>query len=184
MTVVGGSAGLCAGRDRRRRPTAGETGSAGAVALKARADREEIHGRCHAAHAAQNQLLPPGEASPGFAGFRTRGLMMAPASSADSLGPSADAEVPEYQSGGRLDGVEAAARTYFGSSAAALGPRESALLAGAIINPRVLNPAKPTARLARRQQLILSRMGGVALPVASPTRQLEPPAAAGRQGPT
>jgi monofunctional biosynthetic peptidoglycan transglycosylase len=66
--------------------------------------------------------------------------------------------------GDGIYGVEAAARTYFGTSASALGPRESALLAGAIINPRLLNPAKPTARLARRQQLILSRMGGVTPP--------------------
>jgi monofunctional biosynthetic peptidoglycan transglycosylase len=61
-------------------------------------------------------------------------------------------------------GAEAAAREYFGTSAAALGPQEAALLAGAIINPRVLNPAKPTRRLLRRQQLILRRMGSVAPP--------------------
>jgi monofunctional biosynthetic peptidoglycan transglycosylase len=78
--------------------------------------------------------------------------------------------------GDGIYGVEAAARTYFGTSASALGPRESALLAGAIINPRVLNPAKPTARLARRQQLILSRMGGVTLPVDAPPHAPEPPA--------
>ena len=58
-------------------------------------------------------------------------------------------------------GAEAAARTYFHASAAALGPSEAALLAAAIINPRVLNPARPTARLLRRQQLILRRMGAV-----------------------
>jgi monofunctional glycosyltransferase len=56
-------------------------------------------------------------------------------------------------------GIEAAARTYFGTSAATLGPAESALLAGAIVNPRLLNPARPGARLRRRQQLILRRMG-------------------------
>lgn len=55
-------------------------------------------------------------------------------------------------------GVEAAAREYFHSSAATLGPEESALLAGALVNPRLLNPAQPTARLKRRQQLILRRM--------------------------
>jgi monofunctional biosynthetic peptidoglycan transglycosylase len=63
-------------------------------------------------------------------------------------------------------GVEAAARAYFGASAASLGPTESALLAGAIINPRVLTPAKPTARLLRRQQIILGRMGRVVPPPA------------------
>src|SRR5438552_17807150 len=40
-------------------------------------------------------------------------------------------------------GAEAAAQTYFQSSAGSLGPSESALLAAAIINPRVLNPARP-----------------------------------------
>jgi monofunctional biosynthetic peptidoglycan transglycosylase len=59
-------------------------------------------------------------------------------------------------------GAEAAARTYFGTSAASLGPEESALLAAAIINPRRLNPSRPSARLVRRQQLILRRMGALA----------------------
>ncbi len=56
-------------------------------------------------------------------------------------------------------GAEAAARAYFGKSAAALSPDESALLAGAIINPRVHNPARPTKRLLRRQQIIVRKMG-------------------------
>ena len=56
-------------------------------------------------------------------------------------------------------GVESAARVYFQKSAAELGPSEAALLAGAIVNPRLLNPARPTKRLIRRQQLILRRMG-------------------------
>jgi monofunctional biosynthetic peptidoglycan transglycosylase len=66
--------------------------------------------------------------------------------------------------GDGIYGAEAAARTYFHTSAGGLGPAESALLAGAIINPRVLNPARPTARLIRRQQLILRRMGVVTPP--------------------
>ena len=57
-------------------------------------------------------------------------------------------------------GVEAASRTYFGVSAAALGPSQSALLAGAIVNPRRLSPARPTRRLRNRQAIILARMGG------------------------
>jgi monofunctional biosynthetic peptidoglycan transglycosylase len=76
--------------------------------------------------------------------------------------------------GDGIYGVEAASRTYFGESASALGPTSSALLAGAIINPRVLNPARPTARLVRRQQLILKRMGAVTPPVeqaASPASE-------------
>ena len=70
-------------------------------------------------------------------------------------------------------GVESAARAYFQKSAAEIGPSEAALLAGAIVNPRVLNPARPTARLIRRQQLILRRMGAVAPPAeaAEPERQ-------------
>ena len=56
-------------------------------------------------------------------------------------------------------GAEAASRTYFGKTAAALSPDEAALLAGAIINPREHNPARPTARLLRRQQIIARRMG-------------------------
>jgi len=65
-------------------------------------------------------------------------------------------------------GVEAAARTYFGMSASAVGAEQAALLAGAIINPRVLNPARPTARLQRRQRIILSRMGEVTPPAPVP----------------
>jgi monofunctional glycosyltransferase len=61
-------------------------------------------------------------------------------------------------------GAEAAARTYFHTAAANLTAPESALLAAAIVNPRLLNPARPTARLLRRQQLILRRMGAVAAP--------------------
>src|SRR6187401_462607 len=51
--------------------------------------------------------------------------------------------------GDDIYGAEAAARTYFGKSAADLGPQESALLAGAIINPHIHSPAPPTARLRR-----------------------------------
>jgi monofunctional biosynthetic peptidoglycan transglycosylase len=58
-------------------------------------------------------------------------------------------------------GAEAAARTHFGMSAADLGPAEAAMLAGAIINPRVYSPSRPNARLLRRQRIILGRMGAV-----------------------
>jgi monofunctional biosynthetic peptidoglycan transglycosylase len=66
--------------------------------------------------------------------------------------------------GDGIYGADAAARRYFNHSAATLGPAEAALLAGAIINPRLLSPARPTARLLRRQQIILKRMGGVTPP--------------------
>ena len=61
--------------------------------------------------------------------------------------------------GDGIYGIEAAARTYFQVSAAELSESQSALLAGAIVNPRVLNPGRPTRRLLARQQLILRRMG-------------------------
>jgi monofunctional biosynthetic peptidoglycan transglycosylase len=63
-------------------------------------------------------------------------------------------------------GVEAAARTYFGIPARSIGSHQAALLAGAIVNPRVLNPARPNARLLRRQRLILRRMHSVVAPAA------------------
>jgi len=67
--------------------------------------------------------------------------------------------------GDGIYGVEAASRAYFQRPAADLAPAEAALLAAAIINPRVHNPARPTVRLLRRQQLILRRMGVVEPPV-------------------
>jgi monofunctional biosynthetic peptidoglycan transglycosylase len=70
--------------------------------------------------------------------------------------------------GDGIFGCEAAARAYFGKSAAELGPAEAALMAGAIINPRVHSPAKPTRRLLRRQQIILRRMGGAQPPADVP----------------
>jgi monofunctional biosynthetic peptidoglycan transglycosylase len=69
--------------------------------------------------------------------------------------------------GDGIYGVEAASRIYFSVPAASLGPDESALLAAAIVNPRLLNPARPSARLIRRQQLILRRMGAVVPPEVS-----------------
>jgi monofunctional biosynthetic peptidoglycan transglycosylase len=67
--------------------------------------------------------------------------------------------------GDGIYGAEAAARTYFRASASMLAPDQAALLAGAIINPRTYSPARPSARLIRRQQLILRRMGVVEEPV-------------------
>jgi len=74
-------------------------------------------------------------------------------------------------------GAEAAARTYFGTSAASLSREQAALLAGAIINPRLYSPARPPARLRNRQRIILGRMGGVTPPAAPPARnETEAPA--------
>jgi monofunctional biosynthetic peptidoglycan transglycosylase len=97
--------------------------------------------------------------------------------------------------GDGIFGAEAAARAYFNTSAAGLGAEPSALLAGAIINPRLLNPAHPTPRLRRRQRMILGRMGHVvpppdAAPVSSPgppaptPEALPPPPPAGELPPT
>ena len=66
-------------------------------------------------------------------------------------------------------GAESASRLYFGVPASALTREQAALLAGAIINPRVLNPARPNRRLLARQRIILSRMGGVEPPAPLPT---------------
>jgi monofunctional biosynthetic peptidoglycan transglycosylase len=68
--------------------------------------------------------------------------------------------------GDGIYGAEAAARTYFGRPAADLGASESALLAGAIVNPRILTPGRPTARLRRRQQMIMRRMGAATPPAS------------------
>jgi monofunctional glycosyltransferase len=65
-------------------------------------------------------------------------------------------------------GAEAAARRYFGTPAAMLSAQQAALLAGAIINPRLYSPARAPARLLRRQRIILRRMGAVEPPAAVP----------------
>lgn len=70
--------------------------------------------------------------------------------------------------GDGIYGAEAASRQYFGKSAASLAPSEAALLAGAIINPRVYSPARPNARLLARQRLIRGRMGFYEPPPAIP----------------
>jgi monofunctional biosynthetic peptidoglycan transglycosylase len=74
--------------------------------------------------------------------------------------------------GDGIYGIEAASRTYFSQPASAIGPSEAALLAAAIINPRVLNPARPTARLVQRQRLILRRMGDVQPPLEEPAASI------------
>ena len=67
-------------------------------------------------------------------------------------------------------GAEAAARTYFGVPASAIGPDQAALMAGAIVNPRVLNIAKPNGRLRARQRIIRARMGHITPPPTIATR--------------
>jgi monofunctional biosynthetic peptidoglycan transglycosylase len=77
--------------------------------------------------------------------------------------------------GDGIYGAEAAARSYFRKSAGVLSPEEAALLAGAIINPRLHNPARPTARLRVRQQIILKRMGWAEPPPEAPEIPEPPP---------
>ena len=72
--------------------------------------------------------------------------------------------------GNGIWGAEAAARSYFGKSAADLTASEAALLAASIPNTRILDPGHPSARLRRRQEMVLRRMGAVTPPpiVADP----------------
>jgi monofunctional biosynthetic peptidoglycan transglycosylase len=55
-------------------------------------------------------------------------------------------------------GIEAAAETHFGVSAARLDARQAALLAAVIINPRRYDPVHPGRRIERRARMILARM--------------------------
>jgi monofunctional biosynthetic peptidoglycan transglycosylase len=61
-------------------------------------------------------------------------------------------------------GVEAAARRYFGKSAAQLNATEASLIAAVLPNPRIWSPAKPSAYIQRKAAVIRSRSVGVALP--------------------
>jgi monofunctional biosynthetic peptidoglycan transglycosylase len=76
-------------------------------------------------------------------------------------------------------GADAAARTYFRTSAAGLSAEQAALLAGSLINPRRYSPGAPPRRLRQRQAIILRRMRIGAAPAAgarppTPTRAEEP----------
>ena len=61
-------------------------------------------------------------------------------------------------------GAEAAARHYFHKPASELSPAESALLAASIANPHIFDPGRPSARLRRREEMIMGRMGAVTPP--------------------
>lgn len=73
-------------------------------------------------------------------------------------------------------GADAAARRYFGVSASALSPSQAALMAGAIINPRVYRVNQPNRRLLRRQAIILSRMNRATPPEPSTPAESGTPA--------
>jgi monofunctional glycosyltransferase len=70
--------------------------------------------------------------------------------------------VVEWGSG--LFGAEAAARHYFGTSAAKLSPRQSALLASMLPAPRRFEKNIDSAYLQRRTDIIVARMPQVELP--------------------
>ncbi|WP_293779495.1 monofunctional biosynthetic peptidoglycan transglycosylase [uncultured Oxalicibacterium sp.] len=61
-------------------------------------------------------------------------------------------------------GAEAAARHYYGISAAALNPYQAARLAVMLPNPRFYDVNRGSGYLARRTDLILRRMNSAALP--------------------
>ena len=60
--------------------------------------------------------------------------------------------------GPQLFGVEAAARAYFGSSAASLDASEAALLAAVLPNPLELRAARPSDYVRERQRWIVGQM--------------------------
>ncbi|MBA3995741.1 MAG: monofunctional biosynthetic peptidoglycan transglycosylase [Candidatus Accumulibacter sp.] len=66
--------------------------------------------------------------------------------------------------GNGVFGAEAAARHYYGISAAQLGPEQSARLAGMVPNPRFYDRNRNAPGLARKSAIILGRMGGADVP--------------------
>ncbi len=74
-------------------------------------------------------------------------------------------------------GAEAAARHYYGTSAANLGPEQAARLAVMLPNPRYYGTLRDSSYLAQRTQIILQRMGSATLPKkAAPLPQKKPAA--------
>ncbi len=61
-------------------------------------------------------------------------------------------------------GAEAAARHYFGTSAAALSPAQAARLAAMVPNPRFYDRNRGTPWLERKTRIILERMGAAEVP--------------------
>jgi monofunctional glycosyltransferase len=68
--------------------------------------------------------------------------------------------------GDGIYGAEMAARLHFGVSAAALTPREAALFAAVLPNPRRWSPAHPTSYIEERAATIRARMPAMAVPSA------------------
>jgi len=66
--------------------------------------------------------------------------------------------------GNGVFGAEAAARHYFGVSAAQLSAEQAARLASMVPSPRFYDRNRNAPWLARKSQIILARMGGVQVP--------------------
>ncbi len=65
------------------------------------------------------------------------------------------------ETGSGLYGAEAAAQKYFHKAASQLTREEAALIAISLPNPRIRNPATPTAYMIRRQHAILDLMNKI-----------------------
>jgi monofunctional biosynthetic peptidoglycan transglycosylase len=61
-------------------------------------------------------------------------------------------------------GAEAAARHYYGTSAAGLGPEAAARLAAIVPNPRFYDRNRGTPWIAKKTQMILARMPAAEVP--------------------
>ena len=72
--------------------------------------------------------------------------------------------------GDGIYGAEMAARLDLGKEAAALSPREAALLAAVLPNPRRLSVEHPSAYVEARAVLIRERMPGMVVPTANGCR--------------
>jgi monofunctional biosynthetic peptidoglycan transglycosylase len=66
--------------------------------------------------------------------------------------------------GNGIFGAEAAARHYYGATAARLGPEQSARLAGMVPNPRFYDRNRNAPGLARKSAIILGRMPSAEVP--------------------
>lgn len=66
--------------------------------------------------------------------------------------------------GNGIFGAEAAARHYYGVSAAQLGPEQAARLAGMVPNPRFYDRNRGAPGLGRKTAIILGRMPGAEVP--------------------
>lgn len=66
--------------------------------------------------------------------------------------------------GNGVFGAEAAARHYYGTSAAQLGPEQAARLAGMVPNPRFYDKNRGAPGLGRKAEIILLRMPGAETP--------------------